>query len=192
MGTGREPATRASNARDFFDFLRRGYPSVHAHLRATLSPALLERIEEGVRTDWIPIDIDGPYVDAVLAYMGTDALKTASRHFVSQSLVRSPAIRSLFEGVLAVFGVNVGGFLRVLPAGFRQSYRDAFTLTVERAERDALVVFADIAPEVLRFEAYPVIWEGLFLGLYDLARTPPKLEFTLLRSAARVEARFKW
>jgi hypothetical protein len=54
------------------------------------------------------------------------------------------------------------------------------------------VVFDDIAPEVLQFRAYPIIWEGLFLGLYDLAHKKPQLDFKLLRGARRMEASFRW
>jgi len=119
-------------------------------------------------------------------------MKAASREFTSESLIKSPMMRSLFDGVLRVFGVNVGSLLKVVPSGFRQSYQDAFDLRVERGDREATVVFEDIAPEMMRFGAYPVIWEGIFLGLYDLARAEPTLDFRVLRSLRRVEARFRW
>jgi hypothetical protein len=189
---GRRPAMRTSNAKDYLAFLGHQYPAVHRHVRANLAPEILDRIEAGVRTDWIPVELDGQYVDLVLKFMGHDAMKAASREFMAQSLVRSPMMRSLFEGVLRVFGVNVGSLLKILPSGFRQSYQDSFEVSIERGEREGLVIFDDIAVEVLRFAAYPVVWEGLFLGLYDLARAEPQLEFKMLRGSRRMEARFRW
>lgn len=186
------PSTRASNAKDYLLFLERSYPKVGEHLRANVPAEVMRRIEEGLRTDWIPIALDGQYVDAVLAFMGPDVMRAASRKFLVESLTKSPTMRSLFEGVVNVFGVSVGGLLRIFPAAFQQSYRDAFTLKLERGDREALAAFSDVAPEVLEFGAYVVIWEGLFLGIYDLARTPPQLELTVLKAQRRVEVRFKW
>jgi hypothetical protein len=183
---------RTSNARDFLDFFRRRYPAVHLHVTATVPREVLDRIEHGVRTEWIPVELDGQFVDAILDFMGPDALKTATREFLAQSLVQSAMMRSMFEGVLRAFGVSVGSFLKVMSGGMRQSYQDAFTVTVERGEGSGLVVFDDIAPEVLQFRAYAIIWEGLFLGLYDLAHKKPQLDFKLLRGARRMEASFRW
>jgi hypothetical protein len=91
-----------------------------------------------------------------------------------------------------VFGVSVSAFLRVLPGGLSQSYRDAFTLEVIRGTRETWVIFDDIAPEVLRFNAYPVIWEGLFLGIYDMTKQEPQLDFKIHRGTRRMEAHFRW
>jgi hypothetical protein len=188
----REPATRASNAKDYLQFFARAYPRVHMHVQKTVPPEVLERIERGMRTDWIPIELDGKFVDAILETMGPDGMKNATREFLAQSLIRSPGMRSLFEGMLHVFGVSVSAFLRVLPGGLTQSYRDAFTLEVLRGDRETHVIFDDIAPELLRFNAYPVIWEGLFLGIYDMTKVPPQLDFKLRRDSRRMEARFRW
>jgi hypothetical protein len=192
MGTARRPAVRTSNAKDYLDFLARFHPAVHRHVKVTVPQEILDLIENGVRTDWIPVELDGQYVDAVFKFMGHDAMKAASRQFLAQTLIKSPMMRSLFDGALRVFGVNAGSLLKVLPSGFRQSYQDAFELRIDRGDREALVAFEDIAPELLHFPAYAVIWEGLFLGIYDLAKAEPQLEFKVLRGARRVEARFRW
>ncbi len=183
---------RTSNARDYLLFLARAYPDAHRHVKATLPAAILDRIERGVRTDWIPVELDGQYVDTVYRFLGPEVMKRTSRELLVQSLVRSPMIHGLFDGVRRLFGLNVGALLRVLPSGMKQSYQDAFTVEVERGEDQALVVFDDIAPEVLRFAAYPVLWEGIFLGIYDLAKVEPRLDFKLQRAARRVEARLRW
>jgi hypothetical protein len=187
----RRPAVRTSNARDSFEFCRTANPELYGHLKTTLPAEVLDRIEKDVRTGWIPVELDAQYVDAVLRYLGPEETKALFRAFLVQSLVRSPMMSGLFHGVRRVFGVSVGAFLRVVPGGFAQSYQEAFTLQLERGDREAVLVFDDIAPEVLR-AAYPVIWEGIFLGVYDLARATPQLDFRVLRGARRVEARFRW
>jgi hypothetical protein len=119
-------------------------------------------------------------------------MREAYRRFTRESLVTSPTVRSIVEGALRIFGVGVGTLLRALPGGMRQSYRDAFTLEIQRSENEALVILDDIAPEVLRFQGYPIVWEAVFLGIYDLARVQPQLDFKLLRGTRRAEARFRW
>lgn len=185
---------RASNARDFYEFIAKTQPRLHDHLKQQLPPEVLERIEAGVRTDWIPVELDSIYVNTVLDFLGHEKTRDLARRFAVQSLVKSPTMRSLFEGMLRIFGVGIGAFVKIVPNGFRQSYQDAFNLTVERNDpeaKEAVIVFDDIAPEVLR-AAYPVLWEGIFLGLYDMARTEPQLTFRVLRGQRRVEATFRW
>jgi hypothetical protein len=187
----RRPSVRASNARDSLEYLRANHPELHRHLKENVPAEVMLRLETAVRTDWIPVEIDAQYVDAALRFLGPQRMKSIYQAFLVQSLVRSPMMSALFHGVRRTFGVSVGAFLRVLPSGFRQSYQDAFEIQLERGEREALLVFDDIAPEVLR-AAYPVLWEGIFLGVFELARAEPRLDYRLLRGARRMEARFRW
>src|SRR5436189_167381 len=55
----RQPAMRVSNANDFFHFLGRQYPAAQEHLVATLPPEVLAPIRGALRTDWIPVELDG-------------------------------------------------------------------------------------------------------------------------------------
>jgi len=183
---------RASNVRDMFRFLERNYPAVGRQLRDRLPANVLDRIDHAARTDWIPVELDGQNVDEVLSAMGPEGMRDAYRRFARESLVSSPTVRSIVDGVVRVFGVSVGTLLRALPGGMRQSYRDAFTLEIQHGQHKALVILDDIAPEVLRFQGYPLVWEGVFLGIYDLAHAAPQLDFKLVRGARRAEARFRW
>jgi hypothetical protein len=149
-------------------------------------------MQTALRTDWIPVELDGQFVEAVVAFLGPDGTKTACRRFLVESLVKSPMMREMFDGAVRLFGVTASGFLKVLPHAFGLSYRDAFTISFDRGDDGGLLVFDDIAPELLRFPAYPVHWEGIFLGVYDLARSPPRLDFELERTERRMRARFRW
>jgi hypothetical protein len=183
---------RANNARDYLEFLERAYPALHRHLLETLPRDVLLTIQTTLRTDWIPVDLDGQYVEAIVSYLGAEGTKAACRRFLSECLVQSPMLRAMFDGAVRLFGVSVGGFLRVLPSAFAQSYKDAFVISLERTDSEGLLVFDDIAPEVLRFPAYATHWEGILLGIYDLAHTTPRLSFQLSRAERRIKARFRW
>jgi len=183
---------RTRNAQDFLAFLARTRAGALRHVRESVPAEVLDRIDHAARTDWIPVMEHGRFADAVLGVLGVDDMKSASREFLVQALVKSPAILRLFEGVQRVFGVTVAGFVRVIPSVVAQSYKDAFKVVVERVGSEALVVFEDIAPELLKFDAYPVVWEGVLLGIYDLASMAPQLDFKMQRGARRMEARFRW
>lgn len=185
---------RANNARDTLAFLAEVHPSLHRELRAKLPAEVLDRIDNDARTAWIPVELDGHLVDGILDLLGPDGAKSFYRDFLAKSLIQSPMMRVFFEGALRAFGVTPGGLLKVLPGAFKQSYQDSFDLTVthDRSARQAHVVLDDIAPELLRFKGYVAVWEGVFLGLYDLAHTPPQLEFRVVRELRRVEATFRW
>ena len=187
----RRPAVRASNAHDLFEFLKLSYPDAHRHLKETLPSHVLDRIEGTVRTDWIDIEHDAEYANAVLRCLGPEETKVMIRRFFVQSLVRTPMMYSLFKGVQLVFGVSVGAFLRVVPSGFQQAYRDAFEMRLDRGDHEALLTLDDLAPEVLR-TPYPIFWEGAFLGLYDLASAEPRLDYRFSRATRRIEAHFRW
>jgi hypothetical protein len=188
----RQPAMRASHTKDFHQFLGRSHPDVQRQLRATLSSAVLERIEQALRTDWIPVELDAQYVGGLLACLGPERMRAAFRTFTVERLARSPSVRSIVNAMLRLFGVGVDGLVRALPAGLRQSYRDAFTVEMEIGSGHARVVLTDIASEIMRCPGYLIIWEAIFLGMYDLAGVEPRLELEVSTSRRRVKADFRW
>jgi hypothetical protein len=183
---------RVSNANDFFRFLGKNYPEAQRHLLARLPAEVLDAILRAPRTDWIPAELDGQYVDEVFAVLGFDGGRDAYRRFTHESLVHSPTLRSIFDGLTRLFGVSVGTYLRAVPGGFRQSYRDALSVRVQRGDHAGTVFIEDIAVELLRFRSYPDVWHGTFLGLYDLAHAEPQLELHVDRPGRRVEIALRW
>jgi hypothetical protein len=188
----RSPAVAAKNASEFFEFAEHAYPALHRHLARTLSADTLRRITSGSSTEWIPVELDAPYVGGVLQFLGPAETKKAYRRFMAEALIQSPTVRTMFDRASRLFEVSVGAFLRVVPFGMEMSYRDAFTLSVDRKGREAVVTWSDIAPAVLSIPTYPLIWEGILLGLYDLAHTAPQLVFELDPAARRADARLRW
>jgi hypothetical protein len=176
-----------ANARDSFQFYSREYPELYRHLLRSLPADVLAILQSGARTGWVLVEVDVLYVDAVLQFLGREPMKAALRRFIGGTLVKQPILRSVIQGVTALFGVGVGPLLRAVPPGMDQSYRESFALRAEHRASEAHFVFDDIAPELLRSEAYFVVWEAAFLALYDLARAQPRVELRADRAARRAD-----
>lgn len=190
--TDRNPRARAANAKDFLAFLERFRPGTREHLRGALPPEVWEALEATARTDWIPVALDGPYVTEVVRWLGPEASLEASRAYTSQSLVRSAAMQAIVDGAVRLFGLSVGSLLRIFPVGFQQNYRDFADIRVQRGEAEATVTLADLDPAVARTPAYAVLFHGAFIGLYDVVRTEPRLEFLPDLDQRRIVTRFRW
>ena len=163
------------------------------HLRATLPREVLEAVEGSARTDWIPVAMHGPYVAAIVRWLGEERAVQVWRRFASDRLIRSPAVRALAEGAVRVFGLSVRSFVRMVPLAFGQGFRDFGTMRLEHGDGGATLELVDIAPEVLpHFNDYAVLFHGVFLGIYDIVRAEPRLEYRADRAQRRISGHFRW
>jgi len=186
------PRYRAGNVLDFLAFLEIAHPGVRAHLRGTLGAEVLEAIEGCARTGWIPIELDGQRVTEIVRYLGHDRAREAWRRFTSSSLIRSPAMRAISDGIVRVFGRSMSTCLKSIPLMFEQSWRDCGRVELEHGRREATVRIVAMPPDLARYTAYAVLFEGVFLGLYDIMKIEPRLEYRPALASGRIHARFRW
>lgn len=189
-GLATRPRARAGNAKDLLAYLEVTEPAAAAHLRRALPRAVLDAVELSARTDWNDLGVDRIYVAEIVRFLGHERARQLWRRFASQRFVRTPAIRALTEGAVRLFGLSVGSLVRVVPLAFQQAFRHAGEVSVTLANREATVVIEHLAPEV--DEAYLVLFHGTFLGIYDLVKAPPQLEFRAEPAARQIVARFRW
>jgi len=174
-------------------FVEREQSDFGMHMRARLPKEFLEFIDSGIRTDWIPLSLDAVFVTEMVATLGPALARDVSRKYMRENLVKSPGLRAIVEGCVRIFGISVCSLLNAVPGSFRQSHRDFGTIEVKRTgDRESMVVIRDIPPEVMRVDAYPLLFEGVFLGIYDVAGIEPKLDSKVDREDRRIEARFRW
>lgn len=190
MGEG--PRARAGNARDFFEFLETFQPGAQGHLRRVLPAAVLAGIEHATRVDWNDVEtIDGPYVTAIVSWLGEERAPAAWREFTSKRFIHTPAIRALAEGAARLFGVSVGSYVRMIPFAFQQGFRDCGSATVTMGEDEATLEMS-LDPAFARFEAYAALLQGIFLGVFDIAHAEPRLDFRPSLGEGRIVATFRW
>jgi hypothetical protein len=188
----RHPRARAANTKDFLVFLERVRPGAIADLRAAEPPEVFAIIENSARTDWIDIDSNGIHVTEIVRLLGKESARDAWRKYTSDHFIRSPAIRALFDGAVRMFGLSISSVVKRIPHMFEQSYRDCGRMGVAWREGEAVVRLEDIPDELARFPAYTVLFHGVFLGLYDVVQTPPRLDYAPELASRHIVARFKW
>lgn len=191
-GLARVPRARAANAKDFLAYLEDLRPGTAAHLRAALPTEVMEAVERSARTDWTSIALDGIYVSEIVRWLGPARARDAWRKFTSERFIRSPAIRALADGAVRLFGLSVPAFVKYIPAAFEQGFRDCGRVEIAWSESQATVVLEDIAPEMAQHPSYAVLFEGVFLGIYDLVGVEPLFVFQPFLSERKIVARFGW
>ena len=192
MAEGPGPRARAGNAKDFFEFLETFQPGTQAHLRRVLPPDVLQGLESATRVDWNDVEtIDGPYVTAIVSWLGDERARDAWREFTVKRFIHTPAIRALAEGAARLFGVSVGSYVRMIPFAFQQGFRNCGTARVDLGPGEATVRMT-FSEGFARFEAYAVLLHGIFLGIFDLARVEARLEFEPSFPERRLVATFRW
>jgi hypothetical protein len=185
------PAYRAGNAKDLLAYLEAVRPGSLAHLQSVV-PHAVATLERSARTDWVDIEIDGLRVAELVRALGADGARDLWRRFTREQLIRSPSVRALSDGVVRVFGRSVATCIKAVPLVFKQSWRECGTVEVDWGERQAVVRIVGMPPQFARFPAYALMFEGVFLALYDLADTTPQLDYRADLSTGRIEASFRW
>ena len=186
------PRARAGNAKDFFEFLETFHPGTQAHLRGALPEAVLNGVVNATRIDWNDVQtIDGPYVTAIVHWLGEERARDAWRVYTSKHFIHTPAIRALAEGASRLFGMSVGSFVRMIPFAFQQGFRGCGEVQVDLGAGEAKVRM-NLVPGFARYEAYAVLFHGLFLGIYDIVPAEPRLDFQPSLERGHILATFLW
>ncbi|MGC3996110.1 MAG: hypothetical protein QM767_00645 [Anaeromyxobacter sp.] len=189
------PRTRASNVLDFLEDLEVHAPELLASIRSALPLPVRQRIDDAVTSDWLDVEeVHGPYVDAVVAAIGQATAAGLWRRWIGQKIASRPAYRALIAGAATIFGgATVAGFLRMFEATFRHAYRDVAEPRVSLFSREGLVEL-DLAAPVATHPGYAALFEGILLGVVDMAGAADRcrVDLTVDIKGRRVSARYRW
>jgi len=189
---GEAAKARARNARDFFEFLETLHPGAQAHLREALPSSVLGKVVGATSFDWNDVEtVDGPYVTAIVGWLGDERARTAWRVYGAKHFIRTPAVRALAEGAARLFGLSVGSLVRMIPLAFKQGFRDCGEVKVEVGASEARVQL-HLVESVAAHEAYAVMFHGLFLAIFDLVACEPSLVFSGDLRTGTLAATFRW
>ena len=175
-----------------FELLDRFEPGSRARVWARIPEPTRALVESLWRTQWIPLEHDHFLPEAILSEFG----RLRSRDLFRQALphlVEKPLLEPLVAGMLRMLGEQRVRLLTIIPKGWGLIFRDLCEPRLGKTGDDEIeVVFDAIAPAVREHPAYFDMWEGVCLGLLDLACPEGALDYEVGSDRSRVVARFTW
>ncbi len=116
------PGARVRNAQDLWRFMGERDAERRDRVARRMDPAVLDQIENAVKTAWIPIEDDAKFVDAILDIYGVadsmELWRTYTRRFTETGLMKA-----FIDGTVRIFGLSLASLARVVPRAWQQSYR---------------------------------------------------------------------
>ncbi len=138
------PQMRAVHLQENLDTVHKLRPDVAAQIFG-LCPASVATIRGALRTDWLDVSHDVAVTEAMATVVGIPGVRAFNRDALKNSL-RSPLLKSIWDGAVLLFGLKPSGVLRWTPQFWDQLYRGCGTLRYD-AGRKCLV--AQDLPELL-------------------------------------------
>lgn len=186
----RSPAVRVSAALDMFELLDEFEPGSRARVWARVPEATREFVESQRRMGWIPFEHDRFLPEAIVAEFGPARSRDLFRRAVP-SLVEKPLLEPLVAGMLRILGERRFRIITIVPKGWGLVFRDFCEPCLGSTDSDEIeVLFEDIAPEVREHPVYFDMWEGICLGLLDLACSDGSLAYELAPDRSSLRVRF--
>ena len=128
---------------------------------------------------------------AIVRCLGEDRALNAWSTYTHRHFIYNSVIRALAEEGARLFGLSVGSLVRGVPFAFRQGFRGCGEVQAEVGESDARVEM-NLVQAFARYEAYALLFHGLFLGIFDIVRAQPRLDYHVDFATGQVVAIFRW
>jgi hypothetical protein len=186
----RSPAVRVSAALDMLELLDEFEPGSRARVWARVPEPTRDFVESRSRIGWIPFEHDPFIPEAIVAEFGRERSRELFRRAIP-ALIEKPLLEPLVSGMLRILGARRFRILTIIPKGWGLVFRDFCEPRVGRTGEDEIeVIFDDIAPEVREHPVYFDMWEGVCLGMLDLAMPDGVLDYELAEDQSCIHARF--
>ena len=189
----KQPAARASAARDNVNFVEIYRPGALTEIRSGIPPESLEAIDRKAGISWLEFEHDHWLMDRTLAVLGREEAVACWRRRIGH-LIEKPLLRNFVDGSLRLFGAKPGKLIKMIPKGWTLAYRDFCTPTFELlSDHSAEVRFENIAPEAFESEGYLHCWHAICLGVFDIEKPKDgEVEFEIDHVRSLATARFGW
>ena len=171
MNEDRSPPPASVSIRHMAVFLARidALGSPHAErIRALLSEGAVLSVERFGKDEWIPVEVNVEWVEAVFRILGearAGALfRGMTRHDFDESI-----LKTFIAGAMRLFGTDMGVLLRRLPAGFETMFRNTFRASYEATgDRTARVTLDALAPPCIASAPWlESVRRGIW-GIFDI------------------------
>jgi len=188
----RQPAARASAARDNVGYVEVYRPGSLERVRSLIPADSLEAIDQTPGICWLDVEHDHWLMDGTIEVLGRDDAIACWRQSISQ-LAETPLLQTFIQGGLRLFASRPVKLLQLIPKGWTLAYRDFCTPRFEWLDDDsARLHFENVARQAFRSPGYIHCWHAICLGVLDLAKASDSIvEFEIDEPRGRAVASFR-
>lgn len=188
-----EPAVRARAMKDSIAFLAEFEEGFERKIAARLDPAVLETIDRALPTDWLPGPITRQVVDAVVEEVGEHRAPELWSELMQRRLIKSPMLRGLIDVLNRIGGTSPKTFLKALPRGWANAYRDFGEPEIVRTEaREAEVVWRGVPDYLFEHRQHWIAVRGALRGLVKAGGGDGDITLSFDPQAHEVRGHVSW
>lgn len=187
-----EPHVRGRAMIELIAHLDEFQPGLKGRVLARVPAADVEVLERALPTDWIPASHTRPVIDGIVAELG-DRAPALWTSLVGVRLFRSPLLRGFVDTIVRLGGVSPGRFIKAMPRGWRNAYKDWCEPRVAQLKsNEAFVEFVGVAPYLFEHRQHWIAIRGVLEGLVAAAHHKGQAEIQFEPERARVLAHVAW
>lgn len=188
-----EPAVRARAMKDSIAFLAEFAEGFDAKIAARLDPGVLAAIDRALPTDWLPGPITRQVVDAVVEELGEQRAPELWCELMHRRLVKSPMLRGLIEVLNRIGGTSPRTFLKALPRGWANAYRDFGQPEILSSEaHHAEVVWRSVPDYLFVHRQHWIAVQGALKGLVKAGGAEGRVALSFDPDAHEVRGDLSW
>jgi hypothetical protein len=160
-------------------------------LRAHVDPEVLRRIDNALRTTWLPVADDVAITEAVASALGEGVMRRWSADTMRSSL-DGPLLRPLIEGAAALFGLSPGLVFRTLPRFWGNVYRGCGEWVVrDRSKKSARLDYVGVPEPIADSGTYLAGIAASLEAVIGVTKSEGTVVIDPVRNA-RTELRAQW
>jgi hypothetical protein len=187
-----EPCVRGRALIELLAHMNEFQAGLYAKVREHVPAADLEVLDNMRPTDWVAASHSRPVIDGIIRELGPHATELWIS-LVGSRLLRTPLLGGFFDMLVRLGGMTPSRFLKSLPRGWGNAYRDwGDPQVTELGERQAVVDFVGVAPYLFEHRQHWVAVEGALLGLVHVGNEKGEAELTYDPAKSRVRATVRW
>jgi hypothetical protein len=187
-----EPCVRGRALIELLAHMNEFQTGLYAKVRAEVPAGDLAVLDKMRPTDWVPASHSRPVIDGIIRELGPRATELWVS-LVGARLLRTPLLGGFFDMLVRLGGMSPTRFLKSLPRGWGNAYRDwGEPQVTELGERQASVEFIGVAPYLFEHRQHWVAIEGVLIGLVNVANERGEAALSFDPDNARVSASVRW
>lgn len=188
-----EPAVRGRAMKDSIEFLAEFEEGFERRIRARLDPRVWDAIERALPTDWLPGPITRQVVDAVVEELGPERAPELWSELMHRRLIKSPMLRGLIEVLNRIGGTSPRTFLKALPRGWANAYRDFGVPEIASSSSNAAtVIWREVPDYLFEHRQHWIAVRGALQGLVKAGGAEGQLQLTFLPESHEVRGELVW